>query len=111
MKKAFWGKIFMGILVLNLLLLVYVAFIKTDAVSLETMKVGGRANMQLVEKLYKSDAYKNQQKQAIQQVLDGMGTAGDTTAPTADDTTATTTDGTKVDTATIAKLKKGAYVE
>ena len=36
--------------------------------------------MQLVEKLYSSDAYKQQQQTAIQQVLDGMKAgAADTT--------------------------------
>jgi len=36
---------------------------------LEKLKVGGSENMTLVQKLYKSDAYKTQQQTAIQQAL------------------------------------------
>ena len=57
------------LLVLNLLLLIYIAFIKKDAVRLETQKVWWSANMTLVQQLYNSEAYKSQQTQAIQQVL------------------------------------------
>jgi hypothetical protein len=60
------------LLVINVLLLVYVGFFKHDAVWLETMKVGGRENMTLVQQLYNSDMYKTQQTQAIQQVLSSI---------------------------------------
>lgn len=102
-----------ALLALNLLLLVYVAFIKKDAFSLETMKVGGRDNMQLVQQLYSTDAYKNQQQQAIQQILDGMDTTNPTQAPAKADTAPTETapTGTTIATSKIASLKEGAYVE
>ena len=76
-----------ALLALNVLLLAYVAFFKHDAVRLETMKVGGPANMTLVQQLYNSDMYKTQQTQAIQQVLSSINTptAG---APTAAQPTA-----------------------
>jgi len=61
-----------ALLALNVLLLAYVAFFKHDAVWLETMKVGGRENMGLVQQLYNSDTYKSQQTQAIQQVLSSI---------------------------------------
>jgi len=61
-----------ALLALNVLLLAYVAFFKHDAVWLETMKVGGRENMGLVQQLYNSDMYKSQQTQAIQQVLSSI---------------------------------------
>lgn len=86
MKSTLWGKIFFVVIALNLLLLVYVAFIKQDALSLETMKVGGRDNMQLVQKLYSTDAYKNHQQQALQEALDGMDTTNPTQAPAKEDT-------------------------
>ena len=69
-----------ALLALNVLLLAYVAFFKQDAVSLETMKVGGPQNMMLVKQLYNSDMYKTQQTQAIQQVLSSINAP---TAPSA----------------------------
>ena len=60
------------LLTLNLLLLLYIGFIKKDALWLETMKVGGVANMAAVQQLYNSDMYKTQQSQAIQQVLGSL---------------------------------------
>jgi len=72
--------------------------------------------MQLVQKLYSSDGYKQQQQAAIQQILDGM-KAGDTTdtqqwatAPTPD-TQAQAPSASTLDAATLASLKKGAFVE
>jgi len=61
-----------ALLAINVLLLVYVGFFKHDAVWLETMKVGWRENMTLVQQLYNSDMYKTQQTQAIQQVLSSI---------------------------------------
>ena len=116
----FWKRlplILLVVLSLNLLLLLYVSFFKRDALRLETLKVGGSDNMQLVQKLYSSDAYKQQQKTAIQQVLDGMktGTQGDTAqaqAPTPDATaTDTTAPSSTIDATTLAGLKKGVFVE
>lgn len=46
------------------------SFVKKDsAINIETLKVGGKQNMQEVKKLYESENYKNQQKQAIEQAL------------------------------------------
>ena len=54
---------------LNILLIIYVAFFKRDALRMETLKAGGSENMTLVKQLYRSDAYNQQQKSAIEQVL------------------------------------------
>jgi hypothetical protein len=53
----------------SLLVLIYIAFIKKDAVWLETLKTGGSDNFGKVVELYKSDAYKNQQNIAIEQAM------------------------------------------
>lgn len=46
------------------------SFVKKDsAMNIETLKVGGKQNMQEIQKLYGSENYKNQQKQAIEQAL------------------------------------------
>lgn len=54
------------LLVLNLLLLVWVLCNQT---ALEAAKVGGRDNYNMVQQIYKSDAFKAQQKQQIEQAL------------------------------------------
>lgn len=88
------------------LLLIYIAFIKRDALRLETLKVGGPENMKLVEQLYKSDSYKQQQKSAIEQVL---GTTTDTAQqPTADTTAPTATAG---DAAKFAAIQQDGYIK
>lgn len=58
--------IFLGI---NVLLVIYVAFFKRDALRLETLKVGGPENMSMVQQLYKSDQNKQQNKSSIEQAL------------------------------------------
>jgi len=53
------------ILVLNIL-----SFFKKDsAIYLETLKVGGPENMEMVKQLYKSETYVSQQTMAIEQAL------------------------------------------
>jgi hypothetical protein len=59
-------------LVLNILFGVYIAFIKTDVYSLETLKAGGRENMNMAIQLYSSDVYKQQQKTTLEQILGSM---------------------------------------
>ena len=54
------------LLVLNTLLLVRVLY---NQVSLEVEKVGGRDNYKMVQEIYKSDTFKQQQAQQIQQAL------------------------------------------
>lgn len=96
---------------LNLIFTLYLAFFKTDALALETLKSGGRDNFKLVEKLYNSDAYKTQQKQSLEQVLSSLNTAGteaDTTANAATDTN-TDANWSTLDQSTISKLLDGAY--
>lgn len=80
--------ILIALLVLNAILLVYIGFIKKDAVWLETMKVGWTTNFDLVQQLYNSDMYKNQQTQAIQQVLGSLNQPA--VQPTAEATTEAT---------------------
>ncbi len=98
--------IFLGI---NLLLMIYVAFFKRDALRLETLKVGWSDNMTLVQKLYKSDGYKQQQKSAIEQVLGTMGTADTTTQAAADDTAAPA--ATAGDADKFAAIEKDGYIK
>ncbi|MEI7557318.1 MAG: hypothetical protein WCJ45_00205 [bacterium] len=71
-KKETMKMIVIGLLVLNLLIGIYAAFIKKDAVRLETLKVGGSENMQMAEQLYTADAYKQQQKTTLEQILGQM---------------------------------------
>jgi ABC-type uncharacterized transport system permease subunit len=54
------------LLVINLLLLVWVLL---NQLGLEANKVGGRDNYRMVQQIYKSDAFKAQQKQQIEQAL------------------------------------------
>lgn len=80
------------LLVLNLLLGVYVAFFKNDALWLETLKAWGTENMVKAEQLYTSPAYIQQQKTTLDQILGSMNTPTvtptvDTTTPTVDATT------------------------
>ncbi len=64
------------LLALNILLSIYVSFIKRDAFRLETLKVGGSENMQMAQQFYQSPTYIQQQKTTLEQVLSQMWTAG-----------------------------------
>jgi len=91
--------IFVGILVLNLLFSIYIAFFKHDALRLETLKVGGRENMNMAMQLYKSDMYIQQQKTTLEQILASIptiDTAGTDTTITEDTTTVITGDADKL---------------
>jgi protein-disulfide isomerase len=96
------------LLALNVLLGIYIAFFKRDALWLETLKVGGAANMKLSAQLYNADVYKQQQKSTLEQILGSMNQTGtaqaDTTAPTAD-TTPIAADGSK-----FAAIEKDGYI-
>lgn len=61
------------ILALNAIFLLYIAFFKKDALSLEIMKSGGADNFRLVQELYQHPSYVSQQKDAIQQGLESFG--------------------------------------
>jgi len=76
-----------ALLVLNVLLGVYVAFFKHDALWLETLKAWGAENMAKAEQLYTSPAYIQQQKTTLDQILGSMNAP--TVTPTADATTPT----------------------
>jgi len=98
------------LLVLNLLVSIYGTFLKKDAYRLETLKVGGTANMNMARQLYESDQYKQQQKATLDQILGSLGTTdtpptADATAPTAD--TANVTQG---DAAKFAAIEKDGYI-
>ena len=105
-----------GIIWINLLLSLYLAFFKADAVWLETLKSGWTENFAKVEQLYNSDAYKAQQKQTLDQVLASFGSWAANTntqaqtqqAPAATDTTAATS---ILDKATMDKLLNGVYYQ
>ena len=86
-KKLFdMKKILIILLAVNLLLMIYIAFFKRDAYRLETLKVGGRENMQMAKELYRSDVYIQQQQSTLAQYLASL----DTTDTSPDTSTATT---------------------
>lgn len=104
-------KIAVVLLVLNLLLLLYIWFIKKDSYRLEKLKVGWSENMTLVQQLYKSDAYKAQQQTAIQQALSSFEwqegqESGEDTTPKSEDTQTS-----QVDKAKLESIKADAYIE
>lgn len=76
------------LLVLNLLLGVYIAFFKHDALWLETLKAGGHENMEMAKQLYSSPTYIQQQKATLDQILGSMNQAA--AKPTAAQPTPTT---------------------
>lgn len=67
-KKCF-SMLVIILLLLNLAVGVWNSLNSTSARDIEALKVWGRDNLQLVKKLYEMDAYKEQQKWAIVQVL------------------------------------------
>lgn len=78
------------LIVLNTLLLVWVL---CNQMNVESEKVGGRSNYKMVQQIYKSDAFKAQQKQQIEQALQmyqGGGTAAANTQQQAVQPTTTT---------------------
>ncbi|MCX6823840.1 MAG: hypothetical protein NT085_01830 [candidate division SR1 bacterium] len=82
---------FMGILlIVNTILLACVVFHQAHV---EADKVGGRDNYKMVQQIYKSDAFKAQQKQQIEQALQmyqGGGAAQQAAVPTTTTTAAPT---------------------
>ena len=102
--------VFLGI---NLLLMIYVAFFKRDALRLETLKVGGPENMALVTKLYESDQNKQQNKSSIEQALASLNWAQAPAAqqPTPDTTATTTAPATAGDAAKFAAIEKDGYIK
>ena len=104
--------VFIGLLALSVLLGVYTAFFKHDALWLETLKVWGDENMKLAVQLYQADSYKQQQKSTLEQILGSMNTATGTTAqqaPTpAPQANATTTQG---DATKFAAIEKDGYIK
>ena len=103
------------LLAVNILLTLFVIVRKDPSWSLEEMKAWGPVNFSMVQELYNSDTYKQQQKDSISQFLGSIKWAnpsqawqGDTTTPP--DNTATPS---QPDQAMIEKLntiKKDAYV-
>lgn len=82
------------LLVINTLLLVRVLY---NQVSLEVEKVGGRDNYKMVQEIYRSQTFKQQQAQQIQQALQlYQGNGQQAVQPAAQQPTA----GTPVDTTT-----------
>ena len=72
--------VILGLLLLNTILIVWCLCNQTR---LEADRVGGRANYKMVQQIYKSPAFKAQQKQQIQQALQQyqQGAAPTATAP------------------------------
>ncbi len=69
------------LLILNVLLGIYIAFFKHDAVRLETLKAWGDENMAMATQLYKSPVYIQQQKSTLDQILTSMNKPSGTTQP------------------------------
>lgn len=95
-----------ALLVINIILSVYVAFFKRDALWIETLKAGGRENFTMVEKLYTSETYKNQQAQTLAQVLGTM--EGETPSGTDAETPSAAT---VLDQPTMDKLLKDTFIK
>ena len=57
----------LALFIINTILLVWILSNQTN---LEAQRIGGRANYNMVQKIYKSPAFKEQQKQQIEQALD-----------------------------------------
>ena len=71
-KQSTMNILIMALVVLNILLGVYSAFFKHDALRLETMKAWWSANMNMAQQLYSSPTYIQQQKSTLDQVLGSM---------------------------------------
>ncbi len=104
---------FMALLVLNLLFSIYIGFFKRDALWLETLKVGWSENMKLAVQLYNADAYKQQQKSTLDQILGSMWTTGTTATDTPAAPTTTASDATPVvaDASKFATIEKDGYIK
>lgn len=102
-KSDYLKTIAIALLVINLVLAVYVAFFKRDALWIETLKAWWSENFALVEKLYTSDTYKNQQAQTLAQVLGSMEGETATETPSAD--------AKILDQVTIDSLLKDTYIK
>ncbi len=109
-KYSSMKMLFVALVIVNLLLLVYIAFFKRDAYRLETVKVGGSDNMKLALQLYKNDAYKQQQTTTLKQILGSMWAD---TAPAKEDTPAQANDATPVaaDASKFAAILKDGYIK
>ncbi len=103
LKWSLIKKIIVGLLAINILLVLYIAFIKTDALDLEVMKTGGKQNFNLVQKIYSSDAYVKQQRQSLDQALVAINQQGNTE-------TANPSQAQTLDQAKIATLLENTYV-
>jgi hypothetical protein len=80
------------LLVINILLGVYIAFFKRDALWLETLKAWGAENMKMAQQLYTSPVYIKQQKDTLDQILGSMNQpAPSAQIPTVTPTTTETT--------------------
>ena len=86
-KQEQMKMLIIGLLALNLLFGIYIAFFKKDALWLETMKAGGTENMSMAQQLYSSPVYIKQQKDTLDQILGSMNQTAQ--APTTDTTTQT----------------------
>lgn len=108
-KKNFFNmnSILIVLLALNAIFGIYVAFIKPDAYSLETLKVWGRSNMKMAMELYKSDMYKDQQKSTLEQILGSM----DQTAPTTQEVTTEDTPALTLEDTKLQAIMQGVYIK
>ncbi|AHB40951.1 Sodium/proton antiporter [candidate division SR1 bacterium RAAC1_SR1_1] len=95
-----------SLLVINLILAVYIAFFKRDALWVETLKAGGSENFAMIEKLYTSESFKSQQAQTLAQVLGSM-EGGAATSETTDGATT----GTTLDQATMDAILKDTLIK
>lgn len=100
-----------ALLIVNLLLTIYVGFFKRDAVWLETLKSGGSDNFKLVQELYTSDSYKDQQTQTLNQILWSMGDTDNTAGAPTDTAPSNDADVATLDKDTIDSLLKDVYIQ
>lgn len=67
--------VIIALLVINILLGGYIAFLKPSSYSLEALKAGGRQNMKMAKQLYTSDTYVQQQRSTLEQILGTLSSA------------------------------------
>ncbi len=64
-----WTAVFLAI---NLILIVYIAFFKRDALWIEQLKTWGKWNFKQITKIYKHENFKEQQSMTLKQILAEM---------------------------------------
>lgn len=103
--------IVIALLILNVLFGLYIAFFKPSAYSLETLKVWWAENMALAIQLYNSDAYKQQQRSTLEQILGSLGQVDTAVVPQVDTQEPAEDTGIVIDASRFAAIEKDGYIK